>query len=123
MSSNIKLVQIINNTLSEGLFTNLETSADDVAICADGPTNTPGQHGEGCHIPDCTGGKWWDSHRMTAMLDQSTLSLWKEDNKVYYRPGQTVYPGAGRGVFLWADNGIPVVLYIALDATATMLNP
>ena len=123
MSSHIKLVQIINQTNSEGLFTNLETSADDVVICANGPTNTPGQQGEGCHIPDCNSGKRWEDHRMTVTLEETILSLWKEDNKVYYRLGQTVYPSEGRGEFLWADNGIPVVLKIARDATATMINP
>lgn len=123
MSANIKLVQIINETESEGLFSNLETPADDVAVGAKGPTNTPGQYGEGCHIPDCGAGKWWEDHRMTVTLDRGTLSLWKEGSNVYCRLGQTVYPGTGRGDFLWADNGIPVVLNIASDSTATMLNP
>jgi hypothetical protein len=123
MSSNIRLVQIINQTNSEGVFTNLETSADDVAVCANGPTNTPGQHGEGCNIPDCGAGKWWESHRMTIALDKTVLSLWKEGNKVYYRLGQTVYPGKGRGEFLWAGNGVPVALNIAPDTNVTMLNP
>ena len=123
MSGNIKLVQIINKTTSSGFFTNLETSADDVPISANGPTSTPGQHGEGCHIPDCSAGKGWDGHRMTITLDEAILSLWKEGNRVYYRSRQLVYPGPGRGEFLWADNGLPVVLSIAQDATATMLNP
>jgi hypothetical protein len=123
MNGHISLVQIINQTESEGLFTNLETSADDVTVGACGPSNTPGQHGEGCHIPDCTGGKWWNSHRMTISLDRLVLSLWKEDDRVYYRLGQMVYPGPGRGDFLWADNGLPVILNIAADATATMINP
>jgi hypothetical protein len=123
MANNIRLVQIINQTTFEGFFANLETRADDVPVSASGPTNTPGQSGEGCHIPDCGAGKWWESHRMTITLDQNILSLWKEGNKVYYRLGQTVYPGEGRGEFLWADNGIPVVLNISPDATATMLNP
>jgi hypothetical protein len=121
--SNISLVQIINSTTSEGVFTNLETSADDVTISAKGPTNTPGQHGEGCHIPDCTRGKLWDGHRMTITLDKTILSLWKEDHTVYYRSDQTVYPGEGRGEFLWEDNGLPVVLNIAPDTTPTMINP
>jgi hypothetical protein len=123
MSSNIRLVQINNQTKSEGCFTNLETSADDVAVCADMATNTPGQHGDGCNIPDCGAGKWWESHRMTITLDKTILSLWKEGNKVYYRVGQTVYPGKGRGEFLWSDNGAPVVLNIASDTIVTMLNP
>jgi hypothetical protein len=123
MSSNISLVQIINKTMFEGAFNNLQTSADDVALNANGPTNTPGQHGEGCHIPDCGAGKWWDDHRMTVTLGEAVLSLWKEDDKVYYRVGQTVYPGPGRGLLLWADNGFPVVLKVAPDATATMSNP
>jgi hypothetical protein len=123
VSSNIRLVQIINQTQSEGAFTNLETSADDVAIGANGPTNTPGQQGEGCNIPDCGAGKWWDSHRMIITLDKTSLSLWKEGHKVYYRMDQTVYPGEGQGNFLWMDNGLPVVLNIAPDATATITNP
>jgi len=123
MSGHIRLVQIVNHTTSEGVFTNLETSADDVAVNACGPTVTPGQHGEGCHIPDCTGGKEWGGHRMTLSLDGLVLSLWKEDNRVYYRLGQLVYPGPDRGDFLWSDNGLPVVLEIAPDATATMINP
>ena len=53
--SNISLVQIINHSHVDGVFTNLETPADDVAINAGAYTNTPGQYGEGCHIPDCTG--------------------------------------------------------------------
>jgi len=123
MSSNIRLVQLDNKTESEGMFTNLETSADDVAISANGPTNTPGQFGDGCHIPDCTGGKWWDGHRMTITLDKTIISLWKEGRSVYYRLDQTVYPGEGRGVFLWEDNGLPVVLNIAPDTIPTMTNP
>lgn len=130
MSNHIHLVQIVNKTMSEGVFTNLQTSADDVAVVnANGPTNTPGQHGEGCHIPDCGAGKWWGDHRMTVTLDETILSLWKEDDKIFYRLGQTsdlgqtVYPGPGRGVLLWEDNGLPVVLNIALDATATIVNP
>lgn len=121
--SNIRLVQIINETKSQGAFTNLETSADDVTISANGPTNTPGQHGEGCNIPDCGAGKWWDSHRMTVTLDKTILSLWKEGHRAYYRLNQTVYPGEGRGEFLWEDNGLPVVLHIAPDTTPTMTNP
>ena len=121
--SNIRLVQIINETKSEGAFTNLETPADDMTISANGPTNTPGQYGEGCHIPDCGAGKWWDGHRMTITLDKTILSLWKEGQRVYYRVNQTVYPGEGRGEFLWEANGLPVVLNIALDTTPTMTNP
>src|SRR5579872_5479947 len=79
--SNIRLVQIINETKSEGAFTNLETPADDMTISANGPTNTPGQYGEGCHIPDCGAGKWWDGHRMTITLDKTILSLWKEGQR------------------------------------------
>jgi hypothetical protein len=56
-------------------------------------------------------------------LGRIVLSLWKEDDWVYYRMSQTVYPGPGRGDFLWADNGLPVVLEIAPDSTATMVNP
>ena len=123
MSATIKLIQINNETDSEGLFTNLETAADNIAVGAKCPTNTPGQYGDGCHIPDCGAGRWWDSHRMTISLDGSVLSLWKEGGNVYYRTGQTVYPGVGRGEFLWADNGIPVVLNISPDSIATMLNP
>jgi hypothetical protein len=121
--SNISLVQIINGTESAGAFNNLETSADDVMIGARGATNTPGQQGEGCHIPDCGAGKWWDTHRMTVTLDKTNLSLWKEGNTVYYRVAPPVYPGEGRGEFLWTDNGLPVVLNIASDAPPTMANP
>jgi hypothetical protein len=120
---NIRLVQINNETKSGGTFSNLQTSADDMEIGANGPTNTPGQQGEGCHIPDCGAGKWWDSHRMTLTLDKTNVSLWKEGRSVYYRLDQTVYPGEGRGEFLWEDNGLPVVLNIAPDATLTMTNP
>jgi hypothetical protein len=123
MSGQIRLVQIINHSTSEGLFTNLETSADDVPVSACASTNTPGQHGEGCNIPDCSNGKGWGAHRMTISLGRIVLSLWKEDDWVYYRMSQTVYPGPGRGDFLWADNGLPVVLEIAPDSTATMVNP
>ncbi len=123
MGSHIRLVQIMNKTKTEGVFSNLETSADDVVFCANGVTNTPGQYGEGCHIPDCGSGKWWDSHRMTIQLDKNTLSLWKEGDKVYSRIDQMVYPGEGRGDFLWADNGIPVVLNIDSDNTPTITNP
>ena len=123
MSGNIRLVQIINNTKSDGVFSNLETSADDLNIAADGPTNTPGQFGEGCHIPDCGAGKWRDSHRMTVALSKFTISLWKEGSKVYCRTDQLVYPGEGRGDFLWADNGAPVVLAISDTGAPVMTNP
>jgi hypothetical protein len=121
--SNISLVQINNATKSEGAFTNLETSADNVTIGAHGATNTPGQHGDGCHIPDCGAGKRWDGHRMTVTLDNNVLSLWKEGQTVFFRLNQTVYPGERRGEFLWEDNGLPVVLNIAPDTTPTMTNP
>lgn len=121
--STIRLVQITNKTTSDGAFTNLETSADDVMINASGPTNTPGQQGEGCNIPDCGAGKWWDTHRMIITLDKTILSLWKEGHSVYYRQDQTVYPGEGCGNFLWQDNGLPVTLNIATDTSATMTNP
>ena len=123
MSANINLVQINNRTRSEATFANIETSADDMEMCANGPTNTPGQYGDGCHIPDCAAGKRWDDHRMTITLGNTILSLWKEGDRVYYRPDQTVYPGKGCGSLLWADNGMPVVLDIAPDSTATMCNP
>ncbi|WP_395140528.1 hypothetical protein [Armatimonas sp.] len=117
----IRLVQIINQTKSEGAFTNLETSADDVIINANGSTNTPGQQGEGCNIPDCGAGKWWDSHRMTLTLEKATLSLWKEGRTVYYRSDQTVYPGCGN--FLWQDNGLSVTLNISPECLPVMTNP
>lgn len=123
MSKNISLVQIINDTNSEGVFTNLQTSADNMALGADASTNTPGQHGEGCHIPDCGAGKWWDDHHMTVTLGKTTISLWKEHDRVYYRLDQTVYPGPEQGMLLWSDNGLPVVLTIGRDSTATMANP
>lgn len=119
----IRLVQIINQTESEGAFTNLETAADDVIINAIGSTNTPGQYGKGCNIPDCGAGKWWDSHRMTLTLDKATLSLWKEGNTVYYRSDQTVYPGLGCGNFLWQDNSLPVTLNVSSDSLPIMTNP
>lgn len=119
----IRLVQIINKTGVAGAFLNLETAADGVALPADEPTNTPGQKGEGCHIPDCGAGRWWATHRMTITTDQDVLSLWKEGKTVYYRRNQSVYPGEGCGTFLWQDNGLPVTLSLAEDLLPTMTNP
>lgn len=89
--ANHKLWTVTNNTGEDLIFQNLECAADDMTVAKDGASNTPGQKGKGCDIPDCSGPEWWNEHRMTFTSSSYAFSLWKDDNIIYFAES-TTYP-------------------------------
>lgn len=89
--SNHKLWIVTNNTGEDLAFRNLECAADDMTVAKDGASNTPGQKGKGCDIPDCSGPEWWNEHRMTFTSTDYEFSLWKDKDLIYFAESST-YP-------------------------------
>jgi len=86
-----KLV-IVKNDLPDSLqFVNLECAPDNMTIPAASTVNTPGQHGEGCDIPDCSDAQYWSQHRMTFTTGSTIYNLWKVKNQIFASMGSS-YP-------------------------------
>jgi hypothetical protein len=86
-----KLVIVKNDLQSSLQFVNLECSADNKTIPAVSAVNTPGQHGEGCDVPDCSAAEYWSQHRMTFTTGSTIYNLWKVKNQIFASMGPS-YP-------------------------------
>lgn len=90
-----KLLIVINKTDQEYSFTNTECGKDSTTIQAYSSSTlpcvnlTPGQHDEGCDIPDCSGEEYYAEHHMTFSSDNNTLTFWFDDHKNQYYYSQT----------------------------------
>lgn len=111
--SNHKLWTVANYTDEDLKFVNLECAADGLTLPKGTVTNTPGQKGKGCDIPDCSESKWWSGHRMTFTSASYHFNLWKDDNTIYFSEGDGYPQPLPTGVHI--DNNVELSIYPASD--------